>query len=175
MVAKYFGHEFKIQTLREYCQINRDGVSLLGLCEAAESIGLKSIAAKISVKRLNDMELPCILHWRQNHFVVLYKLKRGEFYIADPAVGLFKLNETAFKRDWIDNNATEKTGLVILLNPMGAFYEQKKEKNAKVPWALLIKYFITFRKLFIQLIIGLFIASLLQLIAPFFTQHKLNP
>lgn len=170
MVAKYYGRKFRIESLRQYCQINKDGVSLLGLCEAAEKIGLRSIAAKITHSRIKDMELPCILHWRQSHFVVLYKIKNRKYFIADPAVGLITLSESDFKQNWIDANSSDKTGLILLLNPIQEFYEQESEKGAEVRWSFLFKYFVTYKKLFVQLIVGLSIASLLQLIAPFFTQ-----
>lgn len=171
IIAKYYGKDIEIHTLRKYCEINREGVSLLGLSEAAEKIGLHSIAGKITSDRIKDMELPCILHWRQNHFIVLYKIRKNKYFIADPAIGLITLNESDFNQNWINSNSTEKTGLILLLNPIQEFNNQKTDhSHFKVRWSFLFKYFIIYRRLFIQLIIGLSIASLLQLIAPFFTQ-----
>src|SRR6476659_10179641 len=88
MVAKFYGRNFKLQTLRQLCEINREGVSLLGISDASEKIGFRSLGAKLNLQELRDAELPCILHWRQNHFVVLYKINGGKYYIADPADNL---------------------------------------------------------------------------------------
>jgi len=170
MIAKYYGKNIKIQSLRRYCQINREGVSMLGLCEAAEKIGLKSMAGKITMKRIKDMELPCILHWRQSHFIVLYKIKKRKYYIADPGIGLISISEPDFEQNWIDGESKEQSGLILLLSPTQQFGEKSASDNSEVKWSFLLKYFITYKKLFFQLIIGLSIASLLQLIAPFFTQ-----
>lgn len=83
MVAKHFGRNYKIQTLRQLCEINKEGVSLLGISDAAEKIGFKSLGVKLGAKQLKEAELPCILHWRQNHFVVLYKIKKDRFYLIN--------------------------------------------------------------------------------------------
>ena len=88
MVAKHYGRNFKLQTLRKLCEINREGVSLLGISDAAEKTGFRSLGVKLNVAQLKEAELPCILHWRQNHFVVLYKIKNHKYYLADPAAGL---------------------------------------------------------------------------------------
>jgi len=88
MVGRHYGRSFNIQQLRELCKINKEGVNLLGISEAAEKIGFRSSGVKVALGQLKDAELPCILHWRQNHFVVLYKVKKEKYYIADPAKGL---------------------------------------------------------------------------------------
>lgn len=88
MVAKHYGRNFTGQTLRKLCEINREGASLLGISDASEKIGFRLMGVKLSIKDLNETELPSILHWRQNHFVVLYKIKRNKCYFADPANGL---------------------------------------------------------------------------------------
>ena len=84
MVAKHYGRNFKVQTLRKLCEINREGVSLLGMSDAAEKIGFLTLGVKLTPIQLKDAELPCILHWRQTHFVVLYKIKNHKYYLADP-------------------------------------------------------------------------------------------
>jgi predicted double-glycine peptidase len=95
MIAKFHGRNFKIQTLRHLCEFNREGVSLLGISDAAEKIGFRSLGAKLTVEEVRNAELPCILHWQQNHFVVLYKIKGGNFYIADPGRSCIKLSLSA--------------------------------------------------------------------------------
>jgi ATP-binding cassette subfamily B protein len=168
MVAKHYGRNFTVQTLRKLCEINREGVSLLGISDAAEKIGFRSLGAKLNAEDLKEAELPCILHWRQNHFVVLYKIKAGKYYIADPAAGLVTLTAAEFTRNWLGGTETE--GIALLLSPTPFFYEQDDEKNTEVRWSFLLHYLVTYRKLVIQLLFGLGIGSILQLIAPFLTQ-----
>lgn len=107
MIAKYYGKTFSVQQLREQSYIQRTGVNLLGISEAAASIGLRATGIRTSMEKLKQQsKLPCIIHWNQEHFVVLYKIekKRGKtwFYIADPAYGLLKYEEQELKKCWIN-------------------------------------------------------------------------
>jgi len=169
MIAKYYGRDFKIQTLRQYCEISKEGASMLGIGEAAEKIGFKSIGVKISLIELNEVELPCILHWRQQHFVVLYKIRNKKYYIADPSNGLVVLPESEFVGNW-QIKKEDKDGVALLLSPTPRFSEQISEKSDETKWSFLFSYLVTYKKLFFQLILGLTIGSILQLIAPFLTQ-----
>lgn len=173
MIGKYYGRNLNIQKLREFCQINKEGVSLLGISEAAEKLGLRSSGAKISLKQLIESELPCILHWRQNHFVVLYKVKKGRYYIADPAKGLITYTEREFKENWL-NTKELYDGIVLFLSPSPQFYEQDEDKSPKLSWPFLLYYLSAYRKLIIQLFLGLAVGSLLQLITPFLTQSLVD-
>ncbi|MDR3694837.1 peptidase domain-containing ABC transporter [Mucilaginibacter sp.] len=169
MVAKHYGRNFKIQTLRQLCEINREGVSLLGISDASEKIGFRSLGVRLTAEQLKEAELPAILHWRQNHFVVLYKIKNHKYYLADPAAGLITLSETDFSRNWrADSEKFE--GIALLMSPTPQFYEQENEKGSEIRWSFLLRYLVTYRKLVIQLLFGLGIGSLLQLITPFLTQ-----
>ncbi|HTD40791.1 MAG TPA: peptidase domain-containing ABC transporter [Mucilaginibacter sp.] len=169
MVAKHYGRNFKVQTLRKLCEINREGVSMLGMSDAAEKIGFRTLGVKLSPQQLKEAELPCILHWRQTHFVVLYKIKTHKYYLADPASGLVALPEADFARNWLGDKEKQE-GIALLLAPTPHFYEQEDEKGSEVKWSFLLHYLITYRKLVIQLLFGLGIGSLLQLITPFLTQ-----
>lgn len=169
MVAKHYGRSFKVQTLRQYCEINREGVSLLGIHNAAEKIGFDSDAVKISLEELGEAELPAILHWRQNHFVVLYKIKNNKYFIVDPGNGHIKLNSEDFSRNWVDNDGSAE-GIALTLTPTPKFYAQENEVGSEVRWSFLFGYFMAYRKLVIQLFFGLAAGSILQLIAPFLTQ-----
>ncbi|WP_295796541.1 peptidase domain-containing ABC transporter [Mucilaginibacter sp.] len=173
MVAKHYGRNFKVQTLRKLCEINREGVSLLGISDAAEKTGFRSLGVKLSVSQLKEAELPYILHWRQNHFVVLYKIKNHKYYLADPAAGLVTLSEADFTRNWVGDKENEE-GIALLLAPTPQFYEQDDEKGTEVSWSFLFRYLIAYRKLVLQLLFGLGIGSLLQLIAPFLTQSVVD-
>jgi len=169
MIAKHYGRTIQLQELRNLCQISRSGASLLGVSEAAEKIGFRTLGVKLTFEQLNDIELPAILHWRQNHFVILYRIQRETYWIADPGVGLIKLTGADVKENWIsDPNTLE--GIALLLSPSPQFYEQEDSDQHAVSWSSLFLYLIGYRKLIFQLLLGLALASLLQLIVPFLTQ-----
>lgn len=170
MVAKHYGSNHSLQRLRELCQINRDGVSLLGISEAAEKIGMRSTRARIDLEQLKTAELPCILHWRQNHFVVLYKIKKANYHIADPAKGLIVFNEKEFLQNWSNKKQAQDDGIALLLSPTPQFYEDEDKKGKGIGWSFLLRYRFAYSKLIVQLFFGLGIGSLLQLITPFLTQ-----
>src|SRR5687767_13305424 len=173
MITKYYGKNFQMQKLRTLCQINRKGVSLLGISEAAEKIGFRSLGVKLTLEQLRQVDLPCILHWKQNHFVVLYRIKKNNFFIADPAKGLITYTEKEFAGSWFSHKELYD-GISLLLSPAPQFYEQEEEKGNELKWGNILRYFYVYRKLFVQLIFGLAIGTLLSLITPFLTQSVVD-
>jgi ATP-binding cassette subfamily B protein len=169
MICKYYGRSLSLQKLRALCQINKEGVSLLGISEAAESIGLRSLGVKIDKTEIKDIELPCILHWKQNHFVVLYRVKKGRYDIADPGKGLLKLTEEEFLAGWLDSKK-QVTGIALMLSPTPAFQEQEDDTDNMLNWGFLLRYLQVHKRLIVQLFLGLLVGSLLQIITPFLTQ-----
>ncbi|MDR2234212.1 MAG: peptidase domain-containing ABC transporter [Tannerella sp.] len=176
MIAKHYGRVFSVRQLREKSFIQRTGVNLMGMSEAAESIGFRTTAVRTSIKKLKEQaKLPCILHWRQEHFVVLYKITRKKdkyfFHIADPAYGLLKYDEDQFKSSWISTvqSGTEK-GVAMFLETTPQFYEAEAIKYEHISLWFLLKYVKPYRAMINQLIIGLILGSLLQLVFPFLTQ-----
>ena len=169
MVLKYYGRNVAIQKLRSMCFINRGGVNLLAISEAAEKLGMRTTGVKLNVDQLKEAELPCILHWHNQHFVVLYRIKKGRFYIADPAGSKFSLDEETFKKHWYSHKET-RDGISLLLSPTPQFFEQRDDKPNKVSWLSILRYFYAYRQLFVQLAFGLGIGTLLSLITPFLTQ-----
>lgn len=169
MIAKHYGRTYSQKTMSRLCEINREGVSLLGISDAAEKIGFRTLGVKLSNEQLKEAELPCILHWRQYHFIVLYKIKNHKYYLADPAGGLFILDENSFNRSWRQDKDNLE-GIALLISTTPQFYEQDDEKAMEVRWSFLLKYLILYRRLIIQLLFGLGIGSILQLITPFLTQ-----
>lgn len=106
MICKYFGREYSLDSLSKLCFATTEGVSMLGINETAKTLGLDTVCAKTSVVELSETPLPCILHWNQNHFVVLYKVKKGKkFYIADPGKGKTTYNLEEFRRHWISTRS----------------------------------------------------------------------
>lgn len=173
MVAKYYGRSYTLQFLRERSFITREGVSMLGISDAAEFIGFRTSGVKITTDQLKkEVSLPCILHWNQHHFVVLYKISEAKFHIADPASGKVGYTEEEFKRCWISTKAEEKdTGMALLLEPGPAFYEIEDDKQTHSRGlSFFFRYLNPYKKEFLQLILGMGTASILQLIMPFLTQ-----
>jgi len=175
MIANYFGKNYSIDYLRKKSFLTREGVSLLGISEAAESIGFRTNGVRISFGDLLKAPLPCIVHWDQIHFVVLCGIrKKGKSYlltIADPAVGEMSYNQADFCRSWISTrNDGLESGIALLLEPMPEFYSATDEKPNRKNISFLISYLKPYKSMVTQLIMGLFIGSLLQLILPFLTQ-----
>ena len=180
MISRHHGMEFTIEKLRLISDLGKEGVNILGISNAAEKIGYRTLAVQPSFQELKDnVVLPCILHWRQNHFVVLYKIKKSKFYIADPAKALLKYSEQEFLHNWLSSTAEDiPTGIALVLEPTPAFYTQNHEEEFKddnsKSIAYIAGYLRTYRKLVLQLLIGLFLGSLLQLIMPFLTQSVID-
>lgn len=183
MVAKWYKRTVTLHELREKTQIGKEGVNLLGISEAAESIGFRTTAVKLDLKVLiKDAKLPAILHWNQNHYVVLYKIKKGKFYIADPAKGLVHFSTQEFKHSWICSKGEEyEEGIALLLEPSPQFYAsvdvQKKpdlQGERGLKFRSLLYYILPYRKLVGQLFIGVAVASLLQLFLPFLMQSIID-
>lgn len=172
MVAKYYGKTYTVQTLRERSYITREGVSMLGTSDAAESIGMRTMGVRLSFDTLaEEATLPCIAHWKQNHFIVVYKIKKGFVYVSDPAHGLVKYTREEFLSGWA---STKKDGvdqgLCLLLEPTPDFYSAADESKNKSSFTFLFSYMRPYKKFIVQLFIGMLLGSLLQLIFPFLTQ-----
>ena len=181
MIAKYHNLELSIQKLRKLTETTRSGSSLQSLANAGESLGFRTLGVKVNFQKLqNDAPLPCICYWNERHFVVIYKIKKDKVYIADPGYGLITYNKAEFISNWIGKGANELTedGILLLLEPTNFLHntdsfdgEESKPKNEiSIYWNYLNKY----RRYLIQIGIGLFLISLLQLIFPFLTQSVVD-
>jgi ATP-binding cassette subfamily B protein len=172
MVAGFYKKNFLLETIRRKCFITREGVSFLGLSEAADNLGFRTIGVKIPFEMLAEsVPMPCIVHWKQKHFVVVYKITRDKLWVADPAVGLIKYNREEFIRNWTSTMVEGKpAGLVLIIEPTPALYEKEVEKEKSRGFKFLLKYFRLYERYLFQLIIGLLLGSCIQLIIPFLTQ-----
>jgi ATP-binding cassette subfamily B protein len=186
MVAKHYGRSYTPQNLREKCFITREGVSMLGISDAAESIGMHTQGVKITFEQLVDnLPLPCILHWNQNHFIVCYSINRKksgllrsftnddyEIKIADPAGEKYTMNREEFCRCWYSSkNEGKDIGTALVLAPSPDFYDyeddhEKQEKNL----SYFFRYLLPYKSQYVQIIIGMILGSILSLIFPFLTQ-----
>lgn len=174
IIAKHYGKTINIQELRDFSETTREGSNLLFLSDAAEKIGFRTLGVKLSLERLEEAPLPCILHWNNNHYVVLYKIKKGIYYVSDPAFGLIEYGREDFLKFWIGNNANGETkeGIALLIEATPRFFQSEfdKEENKGLGFGILSQYVLRYRSFLIQLAIGLFASSLLSLIFPFLTQ-----
>ncbi len=181
IIAKHYGKHYTLASLRRLSETTREGSSLKNIADAAEKIGFRTLGAKISFTQLqHEAPLPCIAHWNQNHFVVVYKIKKNKVYVSDPAHGLLQYSVAEFLQHWIGNNATVTTqeGIVLLLEPTPKFQQQSGiADNNHTPqqgFSFLLQYLFRYKKLMTQLFIGLVAGSLLQLIFPFLTQSVVD-
>jgi ATP-binding cassette subfamily B protein len=169
MIARHYGKVYSAQRMRELCRINREGVSLLGLSEAAENIGFHSVGVRLTMDELDQVQLPCILHWTQNHFVVLYKIRKGTYYLADPSKSLISYSRKEFIHNWLPHS-TMQAGIALALTTTPAFQDQLEEAETNLNWSYIFRYLFKYKQLIVQLMFGLAAGSLLQLITPFLTQ-----
>ena len=181
MIARYYGKSYSLQSLRSRSYLTRNGVSLLGISDAAEAIGFRTIGAKITFEQLiSGIPLSCILHWNQNHFVVCYNIrKKNKEYlidIADPVGDLITYKEQEFRKQWITTvSERESKGTVLILEPSAEFYEMEDEnKKNKRSLDFFLRYLSPYKKELLQLMLGMLIGSLLQLIFPFLTQSLVD-
>ena len=181
MICDYHNKQTSIEKIRELCSVGREGVSFKGICNALEDYGFKTVAGKITRSNLDQKAtLPCILHWDQNHFVVLYrvKLRKGnnKYYIADPGSGLVVYSQKEFEKCWISTRSfgSEDQGSIIMVEPGPDFIIDKSTQEGKRTISEKIRflwsYFKSFKRFFLQLFLGIVACSLIILITPFLTQ-----
>ena len=184
MISKYYGHHYSLQTLRQKCFITREGVSLLGISDAAESIGFRTCGVKITGDQLvNEAMLPCILYWNNSHFVVCYKIKRKRggkliFYIADPASQRLQYEEDEFKKCWLGVTLADvnRRGIALLLEPNANFanIEEEPERSSKKSLLFFLRYLLPYKSQFTQLALGMALGSVLQMAFPILTQSLVD-
>lgn len=176
MIAKHYGKHYTLETLRQRSYISRDGVSLLGISDAAESIGFRTEGVKISFDVLcSQLNLPAIVHWNQKHFVVVYKIRHNKVWVADPAHGLIKYPKDQFLKHWAsDVIEGEPAGICLQLEPSPDFYESYGETKDKGSIRFLFSYLKGYSKLITQLALGIFLAIAIQFIFPFLFQAMID-
>ncbi len=185
MIAKHYGKSYSAEKLRKLCFISREGVSMLGISDAAEAIGFRSVGVQISFKQLvEDAPFPCILHWNQNHFVVCYGIDKRQrcgknvykIHISDPATQKITFTRVEFEKCWISSrNSNTETGVALLLEPGIDFGKTEDEfLVSKKNLFSFAKYLLPFKDLGTQLVFGLVAGSLIQLDLPFLSQAMVD-
>lgn len=175
MICRHYGRDYSSDYLSRLCFATNEGVSLLGISEAAEKLGLHSVCGRVSLDKLPEAPLPCILHWNQNHFVVLYKINRNgrKYFIADPGKGLITCSREDMTEHWVSTRSNnEDKGVAMFLETTPAFYDHEKEQGQgeSRSFRFLFGYIRKYKKYFGQIIIGLLLGCVLQLVLPFLTQ-----
>lgn len=177
MITAYYGKAYGLQYLRDHCFISREGVSILSMNNAASKLGFKTLVTQLSIGDLKNEFLPCVIHWNQNHFVVLTKIskyfynKEKIYTIADPAHGIIKLPETEFKKAWLKNS---DKGIVLLLEPTETFFQNNNIKDKKVSLQYIYQYLSPHKKQFIWLSFILLLGTLATLAFPILTQKLID-
>ncbi len=176
MVARYYGKHFSLQTLREKSHLNKEGVSMLGIARAAEEIGMQTMGVSLTWERLrNEAPLPVIAHWKQNHFVVVYRIKGDRVYVADPAFGKAVYSREEFLKGWISTRKDgEPKGSVLLLQPTPDFLNQEDEPVKKSGFSYLYRYLSPYRRYLYHLILGLVLGSIVQFLLPLLFQSMVD-
>jgi ATP-binding cassette subfamily B protein len=175
IIAKHYNKSIPLPQIRTLSETTREGSGLLGLSNAAEALGFRTLGVKINFNTLlSDAPLPCIVHWNKNHYVVVYNIdKAGKVYVSDPAYGLITYSKAEFIKYWIGENAHENTeeGIALILETSPAFYTSDfEDTEKKTSFSFLSRYLLKYKSLVMQLAIGLLAGSLLSLIFPFLTQ-----
>lgn len=177
MIAEHYGHHYDLDVLRKWCNIGREGVSLLGISKAAEQMGFRTVGGRLTYDTLKDRAvLPCVAHWDQEHFVVVYGIRGEKIQVADPCIGFVEYTRLEFCNHWVSTRTFgEEKGVVLLLEPTKLFYDKEDiivGRQNRVNF--LFSYFMQYKRYFLQLILGLLLGSLLQLVFPFLTQSLVD-
>lgn len=171
MVAKFYGKSIDLNIISNFSNLGKEGTNLFGLSETAEKFGFRTLSVKVGIDKLiSDVPLPCIVHWNQNHFVVVTpNSTKKKIEVADPEHGILNYTRAEFCEYWLQTT-DDNPGIALLLEPTPEFYQQQYKKAVGVSWEFLFRYLQQYKQFFFQLVLGLFIASALQLVFPFLTQ-----
>ncbi len=174
IISKYYNRYYSTEFLRDLVMVGKDGISVSDISEAAEKIGFKTLAVKVDFERIKeDIPLPCIAHWEGNHFVVVYKVTSKTIAISDPAIGKRTMSRQEFEASWSDKEDDGK-GVLLLFETTPEFFAREGEKVDRTKFSFLFSYIKKYKKLIWQLVLGVFVASILQLILPFLTQSLVD-
>ncbi len=172
MIAQWYGKRVSLETIRKRAWITREGVSFLGLKSAAGTMGFRAAGVRLPFSRLAaEAPLPCIVHWQQNHFIVVNRISDRKVWVSDPAIGRIRMSRDEFLKGWASGESDgEPTGMAMLMEPGPGFEELENDPPPKGGFEFLLPYLKPYRKQILMLIAGLIAGSVIQLIFPFLTQ-----
>ncbi len=173
IIAKYYGQFYSLQYLRDLCGITREGISLLDMGQACEHIGLRTLSFKLNFEELQKIPLPCVVHWNNSHFVVVYKIKGDKVFVSDPAKGLIKYSLESFKKGWLGNNTK---WAMLAIEPMADFKQRAAHEKIerKKTFDNFLSYFRPYKKSFINLLVVMLIVTILQAVLPFISKSVID-
>lgn len=175
MIAKHYGKSYTSEYIRDLSYIQKTGASLLGIAEAAQSIGLRSLAVQVPFVNLKEAPLPCIIHWRQQHFIVLYKISGNKVYVSDPGMGLLTYELNEFLKGWHQHaNDVQFPGVAMLFETTPLFFEEQAAEKQGVGWSYFWHYLKPHRRFLVQLGLGMLLGSIFQLLLPFLAQAMVD-
>jgi ATP-binding cassette subfamily B protein len=175
IIAKYYGKYYSLQYLRDLCGITREGVSILDISYAAEKVGLRSVAIQITLQDLIDrVQLPAVVHWDNDHFIVVYQTTKTKIYVSDPAKGLLSYTHEQFRKKWYKKN--ENYGVLMALEPMANFKQIEAHERIErlKSFENLLGYFTPYKHAFGILFFVMFIAVILQAFLPFISKAVID-
>ena len=175
IIAKHFGKYYSLQHLRDLCGITREGVSFLDLSYGAEKVGLHTLAVKTSINDLiSKVPLPCIIHWQNSHFIVVYKTTKAKILVSDPAKGLISYSHADFEKGWY--KAGVDSGALLAIEPMADFMQRDLEEKTerKKTFENVLGYFKPYRKNFSTIFVVMIIATALQGLLPFISKAVID-
>lgn len=174
-ICEYYGKKVDLQFIRELCHITRNGVSMLGIADAAETLGFRTIGIKLNLEQLaNDVLLPCIVHWSQQHFVVVISVKKRHVTIMDPAAGILKYTTADFLNSWLhlrDTDSINHLGAALLLSPSTIFYNKNFKSTTSLNFSHFIKLLSPFKSTTWKIMLCMLLGCIFSLVFPFLTQQ----
>lgn len=173
IIAKYYGRFYSLPFLRDLCGITREGVSFLDISDACEKISLRTKSIKIDFDTLRTIPFPCIVHWQEGHFIVVYKISNSQVFVSDPAKGLLKYSFENFKNGWLKES---KTGAVLAIEPMADFKQRSinDKLERRKTFENFLGYFTPYKKSFINLFVVMLIVTILQAFLPFISKAVID-
>lgn len=173
MIAEHYGVSLSFKGIKDHCYLTKRGVSMLGMIAACDKIGMEAMAVKVAwIDLKNRVELPCIAHWNNNHFVVVHKISHNRVHVADPKFGNVVYNQKDFEEGWL--NKQTKEGALLMVEPRKDFYHNSLSEDKSADINFLKSYFKPYKKLFYQLLLGMLVGSLIQVSFPFLTQSLVD-
>ncbi len=171
IIAKHYGKTLSMKYLRDLCYITREGVSMFDIGRAAETIGMTTLAIKAGFDDLcYKLPLPLIVHWKQRHFIVVYKVSRHKVYVSDPSYGLRTYTHREFEEGW---ELTDKRGSIMMLEPANEFYELESIETPSSLWHFM-KYLKPYQRYLVQVTIGMVLGILISIVSPFISQSVVD-
>lgn len=173
IISKYYGKFYSLQFLRDVCGVSREGVSFQDISYGAEKIGLRTLGIRASIDDLyKKVKFPCIIHWQDNHFIVVYKVKGSNVYVSDPAKDLLVYSLQEFVNGWYDEE--ENNGAVLLVEPSPDFRSQGDHVRGKQSLEKILKYFIPYKSGFVTLFSVMLVVTILQGMLPFISKAVID-